>query len=69
MVILRIAALATQHPFTFLLSRAPHWTSGNPPHCNSQATRFNRLDSLPGCKDRQHDSGLANQSIAFLWLV
>lgn len=42
---------------------------GTHPGSNSQSRRSNGLNALPGCKDRPHGSGLANQSIAFLWLL
>lgn len=66
MVILVTVVFATQYPFLLLLARAPHWTFGEPPVSNSQPMCFKGLDSLTGCKDQSHDSGLANQSIAFL---
>ena len=66
MVILVTVVSATQFPFSLLLARALHWTSGEPPLSNSQPMCFNGLDSLPGCKDGSHDLALTNQSTTFL---
>lgn len=65
-VILVTVVFATQCPFSLLLARALHWTFGEPPLSNSQPMCFNRLHSLPGCKDGSHDLGLTNQSTTFL---